>query len=126
MTDQASRRAITRHGEDLTIRNHTHGTEDDYGDAETVETAASPHAAWGRIEAARQPEDTRGVSGTSLTYDVTVYLRDDADGLGELNGVGADDPPSTIERGATGETYRVVRVHDQGNGVVAADAQVNQ
>jgi len=125
MTDQASRRAISRHGEGVTIHNYTHGTEDDYGDGDPVETADSPHSAQGRVEAASSPEAERGVGGSSLSYDVTVYLRDDFGGLNELNGVGANDPPSEIVRDSTGETFRVVRAHHQGNGVVAADAQVN-
>jgi hypothetical protein len=130
MAQQHATRHLRRHGEALTVRNYVFGVEDDHGDAERVETTDSPYATQGRVEAAEEPETTRDESGTTLDYDVTVYLPEsDARGteesfVGGLNGVGADGPPSRIERDDYGETYRVVRVHRQANGVLAADARV--
>jgi len=124
MTEQASRRTIGRHGEDVTVRNYDHGNEDAHGDAERVETANSPYAAQGRVASTTTPQEHRDMGRTRLDADATVYLRDDFGGLNGLNGVGADSPPSRIERDATGETYRVVRAFSQGNGVLAADVEV--
>lgn len=124
MGKQHSRRHIRRHGEALTARNYEHGTEDEHGDAERAEAANSPYATRGRVEAATQPQAERNVGGTTLTYDVTVYLPDDDEALSGMNGVGDETPPSRIERDDYGTVYRVVRVEYQDNGVAAADAEV--
>lgn len=124
MTEQATRRTVDRHGEDLKIRNYDHGDDERHGDGEPAETADSPHAARGRVADAGEPTDDRDVGRTRLAADVRVFLRDDADGLDAMTGVGGDTPPSRIERPATGETFRVIRVSYQNNGLVRADARV--
>ena len=130
MAQQHVSRHLRRHGETLTVRNYEFGAEDKHGDAEHVETADSPYATRGRVEATEQPSTTRDESGTTLDYDVTLYLPEsDAQGttepfVGGLTGVGADGPPSRIERDGYPDTYRVVRTHRQANGVLAVDARV--
>jgi hypothetical protein len=130
MGKQHSRRYLRRHGEPLTVRNYTHGAEDDHGDPSRDETTDSPFSTRGRVEAATEPQAERHVGETSMTYDVTVYLPD-ADPQGNavpfragFHGVGADEPPSRVARDDYGTVYRVVRVEFQANGVVAADAEV--
>ena len=130
MGQQHTTRHLRRHGEPLTVRNYEFGAEDDHGDAERVEATNSPYATRGRVEAAEEPSTSRDEAGTTLDYDVTVYLPEsDAQGnaepfVGGMNGVGADGPPSRIERDDYGGVYRVVRTHRQANGVLAADARV--
>lgn len=130
MATQHSTRHLRRHGEALTVRNYDFGAEDEHGDAERVETTNSPYSTTGHAESATQATAERGLAGTTLDYDVTFYVPEaDAQGNDEpfvagLTGVGGDGPPSQVERDAYGVTFRVVRVHPQGNGILALDARV--
>jgi len=132
MIRAATRRAIDRHGENLTIRNYARGASDAHGDAERVETADSPYATRGRVDAENTPQADRDAGGTILDYDVRIYIAAESSAGTErafapsLTGVGDDEPPSEIERDAHGRTYRVVRARNQSNGLLAIDARVMQ
>lgn len=112
---RAARRAIDRHGRDVTLRNYESSSETDYGE-EWSETSGSPHTIKALVERRRELRTNRTAEQSGqIESEVAIYVKDDTTAATNLRDGGG--------RGATqidvdGETYLVIRSDDQDNGLL--------
>lgn len=106
------RRALERHGYDVTRKTYEKTGEDEHGDAQydITETTVKAYVMFNSVNA---PDTIVGPQGTDFTVDVQIFVKDDLD-------------ITSLERGkhpdrfiVSGETYQVIRKQNQHNGVIS-------
>lgn len=112
---RSHRRALDRHGRDVTLRNYNSSSEDDYGEVWS-ETADSPHTVTARVDRSRAPTPDRDARQEGeVSADVEVYIKDDTTAASNLRDGGGK---GATEIDVDGETYVVLRSNDQDNGLL--------
>ena len=99
---------LERHGRDVTITRFSFGAENEYGDAERIETSETVVA---RIDRLNQGEVVRGPDGEDHTVDVDFFVKDS---------VSVDDTPPVSEFTADGKVYSVLVADNQDSGLIRA------
>lgn len=119
MIAASNRRFVKREGEPVTLRNYTQVGTDEYGDPEFDEETESTSAV---ISLPTDPETVRTPAGEESFVDARIWLPDDATVTESTD----DTTRATeIERDNTSDSYRVVVVFHEGNGVYRVEAERN-
>lgn len=107
------RRALERHGKDVTHTTYSQSGTDSYGDPTWSSSTATVTA---RVDRMRRPVHVRNEAGEEVDADVRVYVKDSVTVTDIDAGDGRPD-----EFTADGTDYKVLRADDQDNGLIACD-----
>lgn len=117
--EHQARRSLERAGEDAVVTTYSQTGTDDYGDPLFDESTTDVTALF------RQPSEAfefPSSGGVVEDIDVRIYVSSEHSGV--INPPTDDAPhPARIARTATGESYTVLGVWDEGNGQLRIDGE---
>lgn len=112
---RAARRALDRHGRDVTHVTFSSSTTDAYGDPEWSETTQTVTA---RLRQTRNPYQSRDGDELDARQKTTIYVKDSVTITDETG----DTRPDEFR--LDGDEYKVSLAQHQANGLIACDCRL--